>query len=124
MLSEILQCNGNDYSDMRFIEEVVADKTETSFDPSVTNQTCNSRHIDFDFAQADHALRTAFCAQINKEFDLRGWSSLSFDGSRMTVKQKVAKLKDSLMNGRSVKVLRDSIKRIEDEQEEFFILIR
>ena len=119
MLSEILQCNGNDYSDVRFIEEEVADKTEMSFDPSVTNQTSNSRHIDFDFAQADHALRTAFCAQIKKEFDLRGWSSLSYDGSLMTVKQKVAKLKDSLMNGRSVKVLRDSIKRIEDEQDGF-----
>ena len=60
MLSEILQCNGNEYSDVRFIEEVVADQTEINFDPSVTNKTSNSRHIDFDFARADHALRTAY----------------------------------------------------------------
>ena len=62
MLSEILECNGNEYSDVRFIEEVVADQTEISFDPSVTNKTSDSRHIDFDLSLADHALRTAFCA--------------------------------------------------------------
>ena len=32
----------------------------------------------------------------------------------MTVMQKVAKLKDSLMNGRMIKVLRDCIRRVED----------
>ena len=37
----------------------------------------------------------------------------------MTVKQKVAKLKESVMNGRMVKVLRDYIKRIEDLQDGF-----
>ena len=37
----------------------------------------------------------------------------------MTVKQKVAKLKESVMNGRMVKVLRDSIKRIEDMKDGF-----
>ena len=119
MLSEILECNGNEYIDLRFIEEVVADQTEITFDPSDTNKTSNSRHIDFDFSVADHALRTAFCAQIRKEFELREWSSSYDDGRLMTVKQKVAKLKESLMNGRMVKVLRDSIKRIEDEQDGF-----
>jgi len=37
----------------------------------------------------------------------------------MTVKQKVAKLKESVMNGRMIKVLRDSIKRIEDMKDGF-----
>ena len=119
MLSGLLGCEGGDYSDAKFIEEVVADKTEISFDPSVTNKTTDPRHIDFAWTTADHTLRAAFCAQINKEYNLREWPSVHLDGSIMTVKQKVAKLKESVMNGRMVKVLRDSIKRIEDMKDGF-----
>ena len=119
MLSVMLEYDGGDYSDIKFIEEDVADKIEISFDPSVPNTTTDPRHIDFAWTTADHTLRAAFCAQINKEFELREWPSVHSDGRIMTVKQKVTKLKESVMNGRMVKVLRDYIKRIEDLQDGF-----
>ena len=39
----------------------------------------------------------------------------------MTIKQKVSKLKASLLNGRMVKVLRDYIKRIDDNEGRFLL---
>lgn len=50
-----------------------------------------------------------------KEFGIRGWLNVHMKGSFVTLKQKVAKLKASLENGRMIKVPRGSIKRIEDK---------
>ena len=47
MLSVLLECDCNEYSGVMFIEEVVVDQTEISFDPSVTNKTSNPRHTYF-----------------------------------------------------------------------------
>ena len=106
-------------SDVKFIDEDVVDKIEISFDPSVTNKTTDPRHIEFSWTTAYHTLRAAFCAQINKEFELREWPSVHLDGIIMVVKQKVTKLKESVMNGRMVRVLRDFTKRIEDMKDGF-----
>ena len=50
---------------------------------------------------------------------MRGWINTYEDRSFMTIKQKVSKLKASLNDGKMVKVLRDSIKRIEDKEDGF-----
>ena len=55
-------------------------------------------------------MKANFIAQVNNEFGIREWSSSHVDGSFMTIKQKVAKLKVSLMEGRLIKVMRDSIR--------------
>ena len=119
MLNGLLGCDGGDYSDIKFIEEVVADKSQIRFDPSVTNKTTDLIRIDFAWTAADHTLWVAFCGHTNTEFELRGWASVYLGIRIMTVKQKVAKLKDSLMNGRMVKVIRDSIKIVEDMEHGF-----
>ena len=64
-------------------------------------------------------MKTTFIAQVNKEFRMREWANEHNDGSFMTIKQKVAKLKAQLMNGRKINVLRESIKRVADKEEGF-----
>ena len=62
MLLILLQHEGGDDLYMHFIEEVVTDKTQVRFDPSVINKKTNPRHIDFAWTTVDHNLRAAFCA--------------------------------------------------------------
>ena len=101
------------------VEELVASSTEMTCDPAIINKETDPRHIDFVLSSADQSMKATFIAQVNNEFGIREWSSSHVDGSFMTIKQKVAKLKASLMEGRLIKVMRDSIKRIEDKQSGF-----
>ena len=54
-------------------------------------------------------------------FGLTGWLNTHADGNFMTIKQKVGKLKASLMYGRSINVLRDSIKKVEEKETGFYL---
>jgi hypothetical protein len=124
MLSILLQGDSDDGGDgditsTLHVEEKVASTTEMTCDPSVVNKGSDIQYIDFVLSSAEQTLKATFIAQVNKEFSLRGWLNKHADGSFMTVKQKVGKLKASLMDGRSIKVLRDSIKRIEEKEAGF-----
>ena len=72
MLSILLQCEVGDDLDIKFIEKVVADKTQVIFYPSVINKNTDSRHIDFDWTTADHTSKAAFCTQISEELEMSG----------------------------------------------------
>ena len=93
--------------------------TEMTCDPAVINKATDPHHIDFVISSADQLLKITFIARVNKEFGIRGWMNKHEDGSFMTIKQKVSKLRASLNDGRIVKVLRDSIKRIEYKEDGF-----
>ena len=108
-----------DVFERKHTEEIVASETEMVCDPAVMNKATDPRHIDFVLNGADQALKSAFIAQVNKEFIMRGWISTHTDGGFMTIKQKVSKLKKSLMDGRMVLFLRDSINRIEEKEKGF-----
>ena len=108
-----------DMLDKIHVEEMVASITEMSCDPAVINKATDPMHIDFILSAADQTLKATFIAQVNKEFGIREWLIRPMDGGFITIKAKVAKLKASLMEGRMIKVMRDSIKRIEDKQSGF-----
>ena len=108
-----------DMLDKIHVEEMVASITEMSCDPAVINKASDPMHIDFILSAADQTLKATFIAQVNKEFGIREWLIRPMDGGFITIKAKVAKLKASLMEGRMIKVMRDSIKRIEDKQSGF-----
>ena len=108
-----------DMLERKHIEEVVASETEMACDPAVMNKATDPRHIDFVLNAADQILKSAYIAQVNKEFTMRGWINTHADGGFMTIKQKVAKLKVSLMDGRMVEFLRASINRIEEKEKGF-----
>ena len=80
-----------DVLERKHIEELVASETEMVCDPAVMNKTTDPRHIDFVLNGADQILKSAFIAQVNKEFRMRGWISTHTDGGFMTIKQKVSK---------------------------------
>ena len=124
MLTIMLEGGGEgdvdaDFSDTLHAEEKVSTTTEMTCDPAVINKATDPHHIDFVISSADQLLKTTFIARVNKEFGIRGWMNTHADGSFMTIKQKVSKLRASLNDGRMVKVLRDSIKRIEDKEDGF-----
>ena len=81
-----------DMLERKHIEEVVVSETEMACDPAVMNKATDPRHIDFVLNAADQILRSAFIAQVNKEFAMRGWINTHADGGFMTIKQKVARL--------------------------------
>ena len=108
-----------DMLDKIHVEEMVASITEMTYDPAVINKATDPMHIDFILSAADQTLKATFIAQVNKEFGIREWLIRPMDGGFITIKAKVAKLKASLMEGRMIKVMRDSIKRIEDKQSGF-----
>ena len=124
MLTIMLEGGGEgdvdaDLSDTLHAEEKVSTTTEMTCDPAVINKATDPHHIDFVISSADQLLKTTFIARVNKDFGIRGWMNTHEDGSFMTIKQKVSKLRASLNDGRMVKVLRDSIKRIEDKEDGF-----
>ena len=90
-------------------------------DPSVVNRATDPHHIDFILDLAEQTLKVIFIAQVKKKFGLRGWLNSHDNGSFMTIKQKFSNLKVSLLDGRMVKLLRDSIKRIEEKEDGFYL---
>ena len=68
-------------------------------DSAIMNKAIDPIHIDFLLDSADQSMKTTFIAQVNKEFRMREWANEYDDGSFMTIHQKVAKLKASLIDG-------------------------
>ena len=108
-----------DITDALYVEEKVAVTTEMTCYPDVMNKATDPHCIDFVLSSADQLLKATCIAQVNKEFGMRGWMNKHGDGGFMTIKQKVSKLKVSLMYGRMIKVMRDYIKRIEEKEDGF-----
>lgn len=101
------------------IEEAVADQTKIRFDPSVTNKCTDTMHIDYVQTDADSEGRSQFVALIRNEFKLREWSLFDKNQVFINTSDQVVKLKHSLMEGQMVKLLRQSIIRIEEAQDGF-----
>ena len=120
LLSTMLEGDGcidgeEDLLYIKHIEKVLTGKTEMTCDPTVTNKESDPRYVYFLLNVVDQTLRATFITQINTEFGIRGWPNAHGDGSLMTIKKKVAKLKTSLMKGRMIRVMKDSIKSTEDK---------
>ena len=101
------------------VEEAVADDTKIRFDQSVTNKSTDTMHIDYVQTNADSERRSQFVALVYKEFKLRYWSLFDENKVFINTSDQVVKLKQSLMEGQMVKLLGQSIMRVEEEQDEF-----
>ena len=101
------------------LEEQVANESAMLYDPADMDRTTNPMHIDYIIDDSNQTMNTTHFVQVAKEFTIRKWAHSHDNGSFMTIKQKVAKLKSSLMEGRLIAKLRESIKRIEEKEDEF-----
>ena len=78
-------------------------------------------HIDYVQIYADSEGRSQFVALVRIEFKLRHWSL--FDDNKVFIStfDQVVKLNQSLMEGQIMKLLRQSIMIIEQEQDVFSV---
>ena len=105
--------NTDDLHTTLHIEEQVKDTTVMRFDPGVLNREKDIHHIDYDYRLGRSQDRVSFFQSIKYEFELRKWK---FTGNPFLC---VQKLKQSMMDGRMVTVLRDSIQHVEEKRGTF-----
>ena len=82
------------------------------YDSSIEGKETNMTHVDYKYTTASTQERNIFGKLVDAEFKLRGWSKMYNGPSGMrpiTLGNKVAKLKESLLEGAVVIQLRDSI---------------
>ena len=101
------------------VEEIVVDARKIRFVPFVINKCNDVMYIDYMQTYADSEGISQFVALIRKEFKLRHWSLFDENKVFINTSDQVVKLNQSLMEGQMVKLLRQSIMRIEEEQDGF-----
>ena len=102
-----------DWDGEHHVEDDVRTISVMRFDPSVENKHIDVTHIDFKFGETTSSDRVIFFKHIKKEFELHKWG---FEG---VPRQMIIKLKQSMMNGMKVRILRDYINRVEENRDTF-----
>ena len=76
--------------------------------------------MDFTWTSTTNHIRTSFMALIKKYFDLRGWDARDpVTGTVLTTRNKISKLKCSLLDSVKVTILKNSINKVAEKRDDF-----
>ena len=107
-------------SEVDHVEERLRGQSEIRCDPWVVNKETDSKHIEFAWTSTTNHPRASFIALIKKKFELRGRDARdTVTGTVITTRNKISKLKCSLLDGVKVVILKNSINRVAEKRDEF-----
>ena len=107
-------------SEVGHVGERLRVQSDIRYDPGVVNKKTDSNNIDFVWISTTNHLRASFMALIKKEFKLRGWDARDpVTGTVLATRNKISKLKCSLLGGVKVTILKNSLNRVAEKRDKF-----